>query len=176
MIDLIYKDLLNLVDEDLLILLIEKDKNLISLIDNPTSKICNIFIKRYGEHSIGLIQNIPESVLKDILEENGEAIMFLKHDPSVRLQKIAVKNHCGAIFHMNNPSNSVILESIKYIDFDMFEAIQFVVYYYRLIKSPKIFWKLYEKLSHDETSLRYLKNHKYYKDDAKLIMDILKTN
>lgn len=172
----IYIDLINIIDDESLIELIKEDHHIISNVKKVSKTVFDFFVKTYGEHSMGVIKNIPDSFLEQVLQENGEAIMFLKNDPSIKLQKIAVKNHCGAIFYIKSPSESVIIESIKYIDFDMYNEEEFLTHYYPLISTPKIFWNLFNKFAHDENSLNSLKNHKYYKDDAHLIIRILNQN
>lgn len=141
--DKIYKDLLNIIDYDVLASII---------MDRP-------FDVKYVQHN--------KKLVKKALFENGFVIKDIKNQTE-DLQLIAVEEINFSIEYITNPSELVQIESVKC--FDVSSENYYMKYYCKIITSSLALNLLYKKVSHNAYK-ELIKSHPNYKSDAKLILD-----
>ena len=193
--ELIYKDLLNIVDEETQMAILEQNWTSIKFIRKPSEQVqfealrkdvySIQYIKKPSEqvqfaavmengNSIEFIKTPSEQVQLEAVKQDGYSINFIKK-PSEKAQLEAVKKNIFLIQYIKKPSESVQLEIIKINEKHSAIFSTFMKYCFPKINNSKALTLLYNIVP-DEYYKEIIKKHPNYKTDAQLILKNINKN
>ena len=166
--ELIYQDLLNIVDQETQIAILEDNWTSIKYIKEPSEQVQFEAVHKNVNY-IEYIKKPSKKVKLFVVKQNG---FLIKHiiKPSELIQLEAIKTNSLVIQYIERPSKAVQLESVQKIKADHLDF--FMQYARKMINYSKALNLLYKKAP-DEYK-EQIKSHPNYKSDAELVLDSVK--
>ena len=168
--ELLYKDFLNIIDEETQINIIsiqEYDMGSDLRYIKKPSEAVQLLAIGYYPHEIEYIKNPSKKVQLKAVQEDPSSIEYIKN-PSEEVQLKAIQGDSFSIEYIKNPSEIVQFEAIKTIN----NWVYFMEFPYKKISSPKVISVLYKKAPEEfKEKIRF---HKQYRSDAQIVLERIK--